>query len=353
MEKTLFLKEAVRIGAGIESKRSTLGKLIERDFELTSEQKESIAAEIESFSLTELTKHLNYRTSRKALISRLFPKKEEQPKEQDFDKQFETLFAKNRISLSESQKDAVYLLLTSPHVHEDDVQEILLLFHKLEEKQLLVQYFFPTITLGALQKMDILSEKQVRDYIRQSIDKKFIGRDFAIEEELIKHVDANDIILLTKLMPEPNLDILLAGPGKKVIAERIREANKEINEEFTQGNTLGLEPDEDGMLLPDFQKKLTALGIKNAHLFEVGSYVRGSAKDINGDIRTFHFAITDIDDDPVKNRANKGVGKQITVKNILTSDGSVDKNWKTKPGEPYSYSDVYELLKKSLKQGKK
>lgn len=306
-EKALFLNEVVRIGAGIESKRSTLEKLIDREFELTSEQKEHIIAEIETFSLAELTTHLSYRTTRKTLVSRLFPKKETQPKEQDFDKQFETLFAKNHISLNESQKEAVSHLLTSPYVHEDDIEKILPLFEKLEEKQLLVQYFFPTITLGVLQKMGILSEKQVHDYIRQSIDKKLIGKDFAIEEELVESVDADDIVLPTKLMPETDLDILLAGPGKKMIADRIRESNEAMNEEFAQGNTLGLKPDDNGKLLPAFQEELAELGIQNAHLFEVGSYVRGSAKDVNGDIRTFHFAITDIDDDPVKNRVNGGV----------------------------------------------
>lgn len=125
-----------------------------------------------------------------------------------------------------------------------------------------------------------------------------------------------------------------------------------MEREFEEGNTLGLTPNEDGKLLPDFQEKLRGLGIPNPENFTEGSYVRGKIKQPDGTFQLFHFAITGIDDDLVKNRQNKGVGKQIMVKNILTSDGSVNKNWNKKEGELHNYSDIFALLEKAVK-GKK
>lgn len=351
LEKALFLKEIVRIGAGMESKRDTLGKLLDREFDISENQKKSINSEIQLLSLGELTRYLSYSMKRKELISHIFPKKGTEPLEYKIGKQFETLFENNKVALNEDQKQAIFHLLVSPYADESHIDAILPLFSKLEEKQLIIKYFLPTITVGELQEMGILSKSQVSVYIRKCVEEQLIGKDFIIDDDLVDSVDPMDIILPTSLMPEEDLDKLLAGKGKREIIKQIEKENKERLEEFETGNILGLAPDEDGKLLPSFQKELFALKIPGAELFgvEKETYIRGKVKQPDGTFHTFHFAITGIEDDPVKNRSDKGNGKQVAVKNILTSNGSsINKNWRNKEPEFYSYSDIHALLKKSL-----
>jgi hypothetical protein len=349
-EKSLFLKEIVRTGAGLESKRDTLIKILDREFTLDAHQKQALSTEIKSFSYSELTRYLNFRTTRTDFMNRTFPKKETKPPELDFGKQFEKVFEKNNVTLSEDQKQGVARLLSSSHVSEADIEAVLPFFRKLDEKQLLVKFFLPTITLAELEEMGILSKQQVHAYIRKCVDSEIIGQDFSIEDDLIDSVDPNDIILPTSLMPETDLDRLLAGKGKRAIVKQIEETNQEHLKEFENNNSLGLTPDEDGHLLPAFHEKLRALGIVHPENFNVGSYVRGKIKQADGTVHAFHFVITGIDDDPVKNRADNGNRKQVTIKNVLTGDGSsIDKNWSNKAGESYSYSDLHQLFTKAKK----
>lgn len=320
-EKELFLKEIVRIGAGMESKRNTLEKLLEREFDISLIQKKSITSEILSLSLVDLTKYLSYSTKRKELISHIFPKKGTEPLSHDMQKQFEALFEKNNMLLNEDQKWGIYRLLTSSYVDESDLEAILPLFQSLEEKQLIIKYFLPTITVGELHEMGILSKHQISEYIRKCIEEQSIGKDFIIDDNLIESIDPYDIILPTSLMPEDDLDTLLAGKGKTAIIKQIQFINQENLEELENGNTLGLTPDEDGKLLSSFQKELFALKIPGAEFFGKGSYVSGKTKQPDGTFHVFHFVITGIDDNPLENKKNGGNGKQVTVKNILTSDG--------------------------------
>lgn len=256
MEKDLFLRELVRIGTSIESKRDTLEKLFDREFDLSDDQRKNIRSEIQSLSTDELAKHLSFGTTRKELIARVFPKKGTEPLGHDLGRQFEVLFEHNKVSLNEDQKQKIFHLLTAPYVDESHVDEILDLFPKLEEKQLIVKYFLPTVTLGDLQRMGILIKSQVTEYIRQCVKEQYIGKDFSVEEELIESIEPDDIILPTLLLPEPALDRLLAGKGKEAIIRQIESRNQEVIEESESGNTLGLTLDDDDSFLSNFQTRL-------------------------------------------------------------------------------------------------
>lgn len=114
--------ELVRVGVAIESKRTTLTELLVREFNINSDQKKNLNKDIESLSLSELTKCLNYRTSRATIIDRLFPDKEKRPTKQNFQKQFELIFENKKVVLNEDQKQNVARLLTSAHVSEQDIE---------------------------------------------------------------------------------------------------------------------------------------------------------------------------------------------------------------------------------------
>lgn len=70
-------------------------------------------------------------------------------------------------------------------------------------------------------------------------------------------------------------------------------------------------------------------------------------------MQSFHLAIDAIEDNPEENKKNGGNGKFITVKNLLTADGSVNKNWKKSAGEARSYFDLYALIKVAYDQREK
>lgn len=74
-----------------------------------------------------------------------------------------------------------------------------------------MKYFLPTITLKELQDLEIISEVAVREYIRKCVKKQFIGKTFSIDQDSIDDIDPDDIILPTRLLPELDLNKLLAG----------------------------------------------------------------------------------------------------------------------------------------------
>lgn len=233
-----FLRETIGIGVGFESKRRALEKVIEREFTLTSAQKDIAVSAIKTLSLTELTKYVNNQASRKGFITETFPKKAEQPQEQDFRRQLESIFERKTVHLDEDQKQSVSRILVSPHVSEQDIEGILPFFGNLEDKQLLVKYFLPTVTLAELADMGIVTKQEVHSYILNSIHSQITDKNFTVDVELLESIDPRDIIIATELMPESDLDILIGRQGKQEISKRIEEANQEMLKEFETGSTL-------------------------------------------------------------------------------------------------------------------
>lgn len=157
-------REFISYGTSFESKRKALVGILEREFELPKD-KAKLVTKIESLSLEALGKHLLKKPLRQKLIEESFPK--ETIVEHDMRAQFDTIFGKKK--LTSSQEENMARLLLSSKIDESEIIDILDLFTTLEDKQLIIKFFFPTITLGDLATSIGLSNKQVRDIIEKSI----------------------------------------------------------------------------------------------------------------------------------------------------------------------------------------
>lgn len=272
--------------------------------------------------------------------------------QQDAIAQLERLLGARKIT--EAQKESMARLVLLPSVRPEDLDETLALFSTLPEKQLLIKYFLPTTTLGELASMIHLPQADIRRTIEHIIEKGHFDTlriDASEMRELVDKIDPNDIVIPTDLFPEDVVNAVLNSQGKKVIASEISKLNESIYDDFRYGNELKLVPDEQGHLLPAFIGELRKIGVPHPERFQAGNFFRGKRKDEDGIMREFCFVIESVEDDPVKNRENKGRGRPIMAKNVLSADGSMDKNWKTKTySDQLSYFDLHSLFQNVMDQ---
>lgn len=352
MEKDYLYREFITTGAAFESKRKALFNTLDQEFNLPKWWAARLKKEIETLPLEKLEKYLKTRNVRAEFIQKSF--QNETVIEHDMGKQFEKIF--NGKKLSPKQEEAMAKIYLSSSVDEGDLDEALDLFKTLEEKQLIIKFFLPTISLGDLAERINLSDGQVREIIEQSIQQDFFDTDFKLSgsdlKDAIDRINPQDIIIPTYLFPESVVNAILSTQGRKVIAKAIEETNTPILKDFEEGNELGLTPDKDGKLLPSFIERLRKdFGLPHAEFFQEGNFIKGKSKDMDGKEHPFYLVIDEINDDPKINKETNGNGKFITVRNILTADGqSIDKNWKAKKGTgtPSSYYDLYALIKQWL-----
>lgn len=349
MEKDYLYREFITTGAAFESKRKALFNTLDQEFNLPKWWAARLKKEIETLPLEKLEKYLKTRGQRGEFVKESFPN--ETIIEHDMGEKFEKIF--NGKKLSSKQEEAMAKIYLSSSVDEGDLDEVLSLFKTLEEKQLIIKFFLPTITLGDLAERINLSDGQIREIIEQSIQKDFFDTDFKLSgsdlKDAIDRINPQDIIIPTYLFPESVVDAILNTQGRKVIAKAIEETNTPILKDFEEGNELGLTPDKDGKLLPPFIERLRKdLNLPHAELFQEENFIKGKSKDMDGKEHPFYLVIDEIKDDPKVNKETNGNGKFITVRNILTADGqSIDKNWKAKKGTGTlsSYFDLYALIK--------
>lgn len=354
MEKEYLYREFITTGAAFESKRKGLLNVLDQEFKLPKGGLDTLTKKINTLPLEQLSKYLKTRSVRGEFIQKSFPN--ETIIEHDMGEKFEKIF--NGKKLSSKQEEAMAKIYLSSSVDEGDLDEVLDLFKTLEEKQLIIKFFLPTITLGDLAERINLSDGQVREIIEKSIQQDFFDTDFKLSgsdlKDAIDRINPQDIIIPTYLFPESVVNAILSTQGRKVIAKVIEETNVPILKDFEEGNELGLTPDKDGKLLPSFIERLRKdLNLPHAELFQEGNFIKGKSKDMDGKEHPFYLVIDEIKDDPETNKKTNGNGKFITMRNILTADGqSIDKNWKIKKdtGTPSSYYDLYALIKKGLSE---
>jgi len=61
-------------------------------------------------------------------------------------------------------------LIVNKYVDPTEIQEVLPLFNSTQ-KQLLLKIFLPTVTLGQLGDMDVLTNAQIKSALHQSIER--------------------------------------------------------------------------------------------------------------------------------------------------------------------------------------
>lgn len=354
IKSDLLYREMIRIGVTFESKRKTLSDILAREFDLPSDA-DKIKKEVEELSLDALDKHLKDRNQRRSFIDRVFVGQDVM--EHEMAEQLKKIVGGK--ALTPGQQASMERVFVSPRVKQEDLDTVLGLFSTDTEKQLIIKFFLPTVTLQYLWDADVLSEKQVRTAIRQSIEENHLGTDFPLDqgdmEKLINDIDPQDITITTALFPGEVVNaILRSDNGKRVIRREIQAVNNEFREQVRADSDIGLEPDEEGRLLPSFQEKLKKeLGIGSAGLFQEGNFIHGKTTLTDGTTQSFYFAIDAINDDPKTSAPDRASGLSITLKNVLATDGkSINTHWQKNPGDSYTYAEIFAVIREAAQQTK-
>ena len=145
-------------------------------------------------------------------------------------------------TLTEEQKESMEKVFASPIIAKENLQDVLDLFSTLEEKQLIIKFFLPSVTLADLQEAGVLSPNQVRETIRKTIIESKLDQEFPLDsadmEKAIDTVRPEDIMITTALFPAPVVDAILNGVGKKEIRRAVNEVNGDNRDDSRAQNDL-------------------------------------------------------------------------------------------------------------------
>lgn len=347
--KDYIYQEILTAGILLESKRKALYDVLSLEFDIPEDrtEREKLRQKISALSLDKLSNYLSSRKQRDAFMDSL----EIRVPPSDALVHFCKMFQDGH--LTDVQKDEVGKILFSQAVHPSDVSKLLNFFPR-EDEEKIIRYFLPTLTLGELRKILNWSEGKYRETVEkivrhnQRMAEQFnpgVGGSLTPNQEAVMYYNLDEIIV------PPNAGILEPGDihglleieGRETIANAIMDKSIASAKALELGNHLNLKPDKEGKLLPDFIEKLRELGIEHPENFRSGNFIQGEK-----DGRPFCFQIVTIEDDPEKNQKTKGEGKFITIKNILTEDGSIDANWKTKGNvlstSQFSYWNMHAIM---------
>lgn len=353
--KSDFLyREMIRIGVTFESKRKTVLEVLSKEFNLPNDTTK-LRKEIDKLPRERLDTYLRDKTKRRALVNGVFAGQE--VFEHDLIAQLEQMLG--RKNLTEKQKASMAQVFSSPNIKRQDLDEVLELFSDLEEKQLIIKFFLPSVTLWELREAGVITEEQVQVAIRRSIEEHHLGADFPLSdaeiEKVVHDVDTRDITIVTALFPLEVVDAVLKSNNcKNTIRWTLEDVNKERREYIRTESNIGLEPNDEGELLPSFIEKLRKeLAIENAGLFQEGNFIHGKTKLADGSMQSFYFAIDTIEDDPsARGISDRASGAVVTLKNVLTADGKINTHWQKNPGDSYTYAEIFAVIQEAQGQGK-
>lgn len=174
---------------------------------------------------------------------------------------------------------------------------------------MLLKIFLPTVTLGQLDDMGVLTKAQVRSAIHESIEHgnlvpQFHSLSESEKRDAVDQIDPYEIVIETMLFPEDVVDTILHGQGSKLIARELSNQNTVRYEEALSENALRMKPTDEGLFFPSFLVELNKLGIKNTTDFKEGAIIRGTipANSAQGKDIEFAYRIDDISDDPTINK---------------------------------------------------
>ena len=345
LEKTVFLKEIVRIGAGFESKRSAILYIIGRDYDFSAIENKKVESEIQELYTNELNNLVQSENLREKFLKGLFPKKNLPHREQEAKIDF--VFSPNH--LNEKQRESILALLVKSHVDESDVTSALPLFTHSTDQKLLIKMFLPTITLGQLEGMGVLNKKQVQKAISESISRGNLGAHLHSmndqeRQEVVAYIDPDDIVIETMLFPDEVVDTILHGTGRKLIAQELTRRNDDLYKSLEGENNLHMKPTNEGLFYPPFIAHLRKLGIKDAANFTPGSIVKGKVSGKGGEDIHFAYRIEGIDDDIEKNKETGGNDRVITATDVLLPDGTLHLAKKKSVSPEFTYAALGYIL---------
>ncbi|MDP2103920.1 MAG: hypothetical protein Q8K26_03300, partial [Candidatus Gracilibacteria bacterium] len=340
-----FLRETLRIGAGFESKRKALIGLIESEYESGIETKK-LQDTIHGLSLGDLTHYLRNSTERNKFVKLTFPNKSINKK--DFLSFLNGLDIDGK-TLTSDQKQAIIDIRDLNHVDEEQIIDLLKNFNTLEHKQLLIRAFLPTISLGKLIEMKVITKNEAHTAVKEKIQNgEMFGKfkDLITKNpDLIDRLDLDEIIVPTKLFPEDIVDKIITTEGIKQIKNELNELFDDVKKEYQDEN---LKPDENGSykkaLVEGIDKatktangKNKVIGIEN--ITEIGSVIHGKIR--KGNTMEDVYIRIDAFHEDNQNATGK---KTVSITHLQTPGGGVTRNPTTSRTELVHFDTLTELF---------
>lgn len=352
-----FLQETFEIKTTFESKQWALKHVLQEEYEgISPEMQKEYFDRVDKLSLSELTHYLRNSLERHKFVNSSLPNAP--IKKKDFLSFLKDLNIRNS-TLTDEQKQAIIDVRDLNHVDEEQVAHLLKLFiwSSLEQKQLLIRAFLPTISLGKLVDMGIIVEAEAYEVIRKKVDKNEMFTEFRdlveAHPEMIRQIDLNEIIIPTKLFPEDVVDKIITTEGVKQIKNELNELFDDVKKEVQDE---GWEIDKNGSYKTDLIKKINSIKgpdgkkskIENAeNISEVGSVIHGKIR--KGDkIEDIYIRIDAFHEDN-QNATGK---KTVDITHLQTPGGGVSRNsTASRMEQNVRFDDLVELFG-ALESGK-
>ncbi|NDK19480.1 hypothetical protein GW819_01425 [Candidatus Gracilibacteria bacterium] len=346
-----FLRETLRIGVGFETKQEALKKIIFDEYEgLDNAMKKDFDNRVDTMSLANLTYYLRNSSERHKFVKLTLPNTP--LKKKDFLAFLDSLEI-DGTKLTEEQKHSFLFIQGLNHVDEKDIENLLLLFpeNNLEQKQLLIRAFLPTVSLGDLVRMRIITESEARRVVKEKLDTKGVFKDIEnIDTEIeafIERVDLDEVIIPTKLFPEEVVNKILSTEGVKKIKQELNELFDELKQDVR--DEFGLTSDKEGKYLPSLIKKIQKeiIGkngkclVENVKNLGEGTIIHGQIQE-GSEIRNIYIRIDAIN----TNSAHETGKKTMTITHLTGPKGTVIQNPSATKTEPtVSFQDFFSLLR--------
>lgn len=342
-----FLRETVSIGVGFTSKRKAFKDVVNRGYSFTAPELKKVESTYETLTTDELANLLQSESKREKFLKNLFPKKTLPYRSEK--EQMVAIFGKG--ILGTRQEEYVMNLLVKRYVDPQHVQEALAVFDDTQ-KQLLLKTFFPTVTLGQLGDMGVLTKAQIKSAVQESITRGHLIPELdsfnSLEQaNIVDQIDPYDIVIETQLFPQDVVDTILESDGSKMIAKEITKINSARYDAVEMENALKMKPTAEGLFFPPFLEELHKLGIKNIQDFKTGSIIRGTIPGTAGKDIDFAYRIDDISDEPQFNKNTGGNGRVFAVSDILLADGSLYLNKEKSKSAEYTYTEMHHIFSKA------
>lgn len=337
----ITLKKCIKI----ETSRKKIKDIYTKEYEIKDYS--VLEDEIKWYTTSKLSNLLSSEIARFKLLKNIYKSKWLSiPKETDFYNKIESQFNIKWVKLSLDQEKSLKRIMSlKTNVTISDLSKLInanpSIFTTLEQKQLFIKTFLPTVSLWQLLDWWIIDKKQMNlaiDAEYESILAKYWVEKDDIWENLL--IDPYDIIISTFTFPEDTVDKLLGSSWIKNIVNEINELKEHVKSQNSIVDFLDEDNTFDSFL--DYVKDYWNINSKNIiqslSKIKKWNYIKISYKWEKGKDTSQFFYINNVD---IGNTVNT---KWLDLKNVGTSCWILD-HTKVNSDPILVYQSFFELIK--------
>lgn len=220
----------------IETKRKKADEIFLKDYNLEDAQKARIVEQLWKKSQADLEKLLKSQKVREDFLESLFWENKPTLKEkEDFLRWIDFSWV-DVSSLTNDQKDAIYAIWNlSRTIYPDDIRDVLGFFQTLEQRQKLIKYFLPTISLRQLIDFWILHRNEAIIAIRNQYVNSIREQWLPITPDVYDYLDIEKLLdetfIATYLFPIEVVDRILNEDWLSNLANELNDIKAQLERE--------------------------------------------------------------------------------------------------------------------------